>query len=217
MIRAVIFDMDGLMFDTEHLAAEGWKRAGAELGFDIDESRLSQIRGRNIASSRKLFNEWYGEQVDYDRARSIRCSYSEDYIKKFGMPVKAGLYELIFYLDVKGYKKAVATSTNRETVEKYFLNADIRTKFDAVICGDEITNSKPAPDAFLAAASKLQVESGNCLVLEDSPNGIRAGVNAGCSVIMIPDMDAPTTELKGMCTGVCTDLSKVITVLEKMR
>ncbi len=213
LIKAVIFDMDGLMFDTEKLAADGWKYAGNSLGFDIDDEKLSQTRGRNVADARKLFFEWYGDRVDYDKARSIRCDHLNSRLKQHGMPMKKGLCELLGYLKENGYKRALATSTHRETVAWYFELAGLPMDFDVVVCGDEVENSKPAPDVFLKAAKKLGTDPERCLVLEDSPNGIRAGSGAGCKVVMIPDLDHPTEEIIKLCLKICDNLSDIMEIL----
>lgn len=215
-VKAVIFDMDGLMFDTERLAADGWKYAGGILGFEIDDEKLSQTRGRNVADARNLFFEWYGEQVDYDEARSLRCEYLNGWLNQYGMPMKDGLTELLAYLKEKGYKRALATSTHRNTVEWYFELAGLPMDFEAVVCGDEVEHSKPAPDVFLLAAKKLDTDPGMCLVLEDSPNGIRAGASAGCKVVMVPDLDRPTEEIEKKCLKICENLREVKEILKSV-
>lgn len=212
-VKAAIFDMDGLMFDTEKLAADGWKYAGDVLGFEIDDEKLSQTRGRNVADARNLFFQWYGDQVDYDEARSLRCEYLNNRLNQYGMPMKEGLTELLAFLKEKGYKRALATSTHRNTVEWYFELAGLPMDFDAVVCGDEVEHSKPAPDVFLKAAKKLDTDPQKCLVLEDSPNGIRAGSCAGCKVVMVPDLDQPTVEIEKLCMKICENLRDVIRIL----
>lgn len=214
-IEAVIFDMDGLIFDTERLAACGWKEAGTQLGIPITDVEIGQIRGRNIASSRKLFREWYGEAVDYDVVRAIRTAYVNRVVEEQGTPVKPGVRTLMAYLKEQGIRRALATSSQREVAERYFRLAQLPMDFDASVCGTEIQNGKPAPDVFLLAAEKLGTAPECCLVLEDSPNGIRAGSAAGCHVIMVPDMDAPTEELAGLCDTVANTLEDVIGWLEQ--
>lgn len=214
VVKAAIFDMDGLMFDTERLASDSWKYAGEVLGFEIDDGKLSQTRGRNVADARSLFLKWYGDQVDYDEARSLRCEYLNSRLRQYGMPIKEGLTELLAYLKEKGYKRALATSTHRETVEWYFELAGLPLDYEAVVCGDEVENSKPAPDVFLKAAKKLDTDPRMCLVLEDSPNGIRAGASAGCKVVMVPDLDMPTEETQKLCMKICENLREVIEILE---
>ena len=208
-IDAVIFDMDGLMFDTERVAARGWKRAGEQLGFTISENELRQMRGRNVIAGRALFQEWYQGRISYDEARSVRTAYVTEDIEKEGTPVKEGLPELFKFLKEKGYRKAIATSTQRETAEWYFSHASLPFDFEESVCGTEIKKGKPAPDVFVAAAEKLGLPPERCLVLEDSFSGVRAGAAAGCSVIMVPDLQEPDEEISSLCLAVCRTLREV--------
>lgn len=214
-IEAVIFDMDGLMLDTERLAAQGWEKTAGKLGFVMDEGRISQLRGRNIADSRKLFEGWYQGEVDYDQARAVRVAYVRDYMDENGVPVKAGLVKLLEYLRQQKIPAAVATSTERKLVEKQLGQAGVLSYFDAVVCGNEVSRSKPDPEIFLTAMGKVHADPKKCIVLEDSFNGIRAGAAAGSKVIMVPDMDQPSEEIRELCFCVCSVLSDVIDVLEE--
>lgn len=213
MIKAVIFDMDGLMFDTERIASEGWKEAGKQLGFSIDEQQFRQMRGRTAAAGRQLFREWYGEGISYDEGRKIRTAYLEQYVREHGTPIKDGLVELFQYLKEHAIPKAIATSSPREMAVLYFERAGLEFDFDQSVCGAEITNGKPAPDVFLKAAGKLGFSPEECLVLEDSFSGVRAGYAAGCHVIMIPDLQEPDEETRKMCDAVYGTLKDVIAYL----
>lgn len=214
-VKAVLFDMDGLVFDTERLAEKGWLQAGKMFGFPMTIKETAFIRGRNALACQRLFQEWYGESDFYIRGKEIRNSYILDYIRENGMPVKEGMHELFVYLREHGIKTALATSTQRECVEEYFKYTDLPYAFDVTVCGTEVKNGKPAPDIFLMAAEKLGVDPGQCLVLEDSPNGIRAGHAAGCKVIMIPDMDKPKENITKLCTKVYQNLREIITYLDQ--
>lgn len=214
-IKAVLFDMDGLIFDTERLAETGWVEAGKKLNFFMTKEMAGQIRGCDVPSSRKLFDRWFGQAVSYDEAKKLRTEYILNNIRVYGMPLKEGVHELITYLKRHGYKTALATSTQREIVEEYFQNTDLPFAFNTTVCGTEVEHGKPAPDIFLEAASRLEIQPGQCLVLEDSPNGVTAGHAAGCKVIMIPDMDMPDTELTVKCTEVVNNLHEVIAFLQK--
>lgn len=210
IIKAVIFDMDGLMFDTERVAAEGWKSAGRQLGFSIDEPQLRQMRGRTAAAGKQLFKKWYGESISYDEGRKIRTAYLEQYVRDQGTPVKDGLIELFHYLKEQNIPKAIATSSTRETAIWYFERAGLPFDFNQSVCGGEIANGKPAPDVFLKAAEKLGFAPEECLVLEDSFSGVRAGHGAGCHVVMIPDLQEPDEEIRGMCDAVYGTLGEVV-------
>lgn len=214
MVRAVLFDMDGLMFDTERLAQDAWLRAGREKGWPITQEVVSDIRGTNLAGSREIFRQRFGDAVDYDEARALRDGYVEARIRESGLPVKPGLYSLLRALRQKGIPAAVATSTSRETAYAYLELADVRQYFSALVFGDEVARSKPAPDIFLAAAEKLRTKPEHCMVLEDSPNGLRAARAAGCIPVMVPDLTPPTPELSRLCAAVADTLEDAVPLLE---
>lgn len=133
------------------------------------------------------------------------------------MPVKRGLPELLDYLKENRYQTAVASSSSRATVEDYLRRAKMEGIFSTLICGDMVTRSKPEPDIFLKAAEELGAAPADCLILEDSPNGIRAAHAAGMRVIMVPDLIEPTADLRAMASKVCESLHDVILFLENGR
>ena len=157
MIKAVLFDMDGILFDTEIVMKEGWQKAARELNFTLTEEHLSQMRGSALPRSRKLFEEWFHGKVTYDEGRAIRSAYLNDYIQRNGVPEKPGLHEFLSWLKEHSIKVAVATSTTRRVAEGYWKQSGIDQYIDASVCGDEVINSKPDPEIFLKAASLLQV------------------------------------------------------------
>ena len=120
MIKAVLFDMDGILFDTEIVMKEGWLKAARELNFTLTEEHLSQMRGSALPRSRKLFEEWFHGEVTYDEGRAIRSAYLNDYIQRNGVPEKPGLHEFLSWLKEHSIKVAVATSTTRRVAEGYW-------------------------------------------------------------------------------------------------
>lgn len=212
--KAVIFDMDGTMFDTEYLASKAWKRAGEELNYSITEDILSQVRGRNITDAIRIFSEIFGTDQVYKNAKVLRDRYVADMIKQNGIPIKKGLFELLSFLRETHTKMAVATSSECERAKKCLTAAGVYDYFDAHIYGDMVTNSKPNPDIFLMAARQLDVRAEECLVLEDSKSGIRAGKNAGMYPILIPDLTPPDKEMTEDASLICNDLMEVLEVLK---
>ncbi len=217
MIQAVIFDMDGLMFDTEALAKKGWLIAGREMQLPITDEIVYRVVGMNAASVRKTCQEYFGPEFDYDGFRARVSDYMRRSLDEDGIPVKRGLPELLDYLKRNGCQTAVASSSPRATVEDYLRRAGMEGIFSALICGDMVARSKPAPDIFLRAAEVLGILPEDCLVLEDSSNGIRAAYAAGMKAIMVPDLIEPTAELRGMACAVCESLHGVIPFLEADR
>jgi len=195
-LSLVIFDMDGLMFDTERLVIEGWTKIGKDYNINITEEIILQSIGLDIKGTEVVFKEHLGDNFPFMKMREHRENYSGSFIEENGVPVKEGLYELLDYLDEIGIPKAVATSTVRQKVDKLFGLTNLHNRFDAIVCGDEITKGKPNPDIFLTVANKLKVNPKDCIVLEDSINGIKAAHNAGMYPIMIPDLVKPSPELE---------------------
>ena len=196
MIKAVLFDMDGILFDTEIVMKEGWQKAARELNFTLTEEHLSQMRGSALPRSRKLFEEWFHGQVTYDEGRAIRTAYLNDYIRRNGVPEKPGLHEFLSWLKEHSIKVAVATSTTRRVAEDYWKQSGIDQYINASVCGDEVINSKPDPEIFLKALGKTPFNKDEAVIFEDSENGIRAAHAAGIPVICIPDLKYPNDSLK---------------------
>ena len=195
MIQGVLFDMDGLMFDTERIGYEGWKYAGKKLGIHMKDELIASFRGTGEKEKRRHFKEAFGSEELYDEAFTLRTVYAKEWIDKNGLPVKKGLVELLEYLKRENIPAALATSTNRKKAMGYLDMANVTEYFSASVCGDEVKAAKPAGDIFIAAAEALGVSTEKCLVLEDSPNGLKAAKNAGCKAIVIPDLSpAPEKE-----------------------
>lgn len=213
-ISAVIFDMDGLMFDTERLAYEGWKQVGKNAGYDITDEIILASIGRTKVDTEIIMKRHFGEAFPYTELRNQRVIYSQSYIKSNGMPIKPGLLKLLDFLNEKGIKTAVATSSDRIRTEENLKCCSIFDKFDDIACGEEVERGKPEPDIFLLAALKLGFRPEECIVLEDSENGIRAAYRAGMRTIMIPDMITPTDDIKKLAHQIFESLEHVIEYIE---
>ena len=212
MIRAVLFDMDGLMFDTERLYGNAWQNAAKLQGFKISDEAILQIKGANKALVYKILKEDAGEGFDIDKGRETREEYITNHIKEHGITKKKGLDKLLIFLKENNIKTCLASSTKREVAIRYLKMADVYKYFDDFTCGDEIEN---APDIFLKAAGKLGVDIKECLVLEDSINGIKGGLSAGAIVIMVPDTIEPTDEIREKIDAIEPDLEAVIEWISK--
>jgi len=214
--KAVIFDMDGTMFDTEYLASIAWKRAGEELNYTITEDVLSQVRGRNITDAIQIFSDIYGTDQVYKKAKVLRDQYVANMIEQDGVPIKKGLLELLTYLKDWHKKMAVATSSKCETAKRHLMETGVYDYFQAHIYGDMVKKSKPNSEIFLMAAEQLGVSPEECLVLEDSKAGIRAGKNAGMFPILIPDLTPPDKEMTEDAYLICKDLLEVLDILKNL-
>lgn len=213
MFKAVIFDMDGLMFDTEIIYNMAWCHAAGKIGKELTAQQLNCLRGSNGTVQGRHFMDWYGPDVPFDLIKSECRNYMVDYFEEHEIPIKPGLFELLNALKEKGYKIAIATSTRRSIAHSWWVKAGVDAYPDITVCGDEVHVGKPDPAIFIRASEKLDVTPDQCIVLEDSFNGIRAAKAAGCSPIMIPDQDQPTDEIRSMCDHVLDSLEQVIDLL----
>lgn len=211
MIRGIVFDMDGLMFDTERLVIKGWDFAGKQTGYNISEEIVIKTLGVNAEDTRHIFLEQFGRDFDYDAIRKIRIDFVTDYIEKNGIPVKTGLIELLDFLKANHYKMTVATSTERERANYYFRKANVSDYFDDIVCGDMIKRGKPEPDIYLKACEIIGLPAEECLALEDSTTGILSAYRAGMKPVMIPDIVKPNEET---CKILYAKLSTLLDVIE---
>lgn len=213
-ISAVIFDMDGLMFDTERLAFEAWRAVCTKAGYGIMDEIIMASVGRNEKDTEVIMKQHFSEGFPFAELRKQRVAYVQDYISKNGMPIKVGLLKLLDFLNEKDIKTAVATSTERVKAEEHITSCSLLDRFNCIVCGDEVERGKPEPDIFLLAAKKLDVSPAECIVLEDSENGIKAAYKAGMRPIMIPDLIMPTDELRRLTHQIFETLEYVIEYIE---
>lgn len=193
-IELVIFDMDGLMFDTERIAIRSCLKEGKACGYPVTEEMILETIGLNEADTCLVYKKHFGDEFPYEDFCKARTEESRRYMVENGVPLKEGLLELLDYLDEKGLKKAVATSSSRDVAEGLLKSAGVLDRFDTVICGDEITKGKPEPEIFLKACEKLGIEPVKALVLEDSEMGLLAAHAAGIKCIVVPDVKPPSQE-----------------------
>lgn len=214
LLLGAVFDMDGLMFDTEKMFLHVWVQAGKEWGlgdiFDIGCKSL----GVNAVESERLMREALGSRVDMDSFLAYFRRMHTEYRNSHPVPVKPGLYELLEYLKANGYRTAVASSSGRETVLSCLRQTGTESYFDVILCGDMVQRSKPDPQIYQTACEKLGLAPENCLALEDSLNGIRSASGAGLHPVMIPDVVQPTEEIQRLLFRRFSDLSQVIPLLE---
>lgn len=213
MIEAVLFDMDGLLIDSEREYDKAMKEAITRYGHRITDDFLISVRGIPVKEFKKRLKLEFGRDFPVEKFRSDFKSKVWENIRQYGMPVKKGAHQLIQYLVANGIRYSVATSNDRAMALELLEAADLRGVFQYMVCGDEVENGKPFPDIYLKAADLLGVNIKNTLVLEDSYNGIRAGYSAGARVIMVPDLVQPTDEIRQMTDYVVNDLGKVISCI----
>lgn len=206
---AVIFDMDGLMLDTEPLAARAWDDAAAALGVFFDRDVTASLVGRNFADCRALVVERHGGDYPVDALMRAWHAAYDAIVEREGIALKAGLEELVAWLERERVPRAVATSTRRSRALAKLGRTGLAPRFHALVGGDEPARGKPAPDIFLLAAERLGVEAAACVVLEDSEPGVRGALGAGMTPILVPDGAAPSAELRAIARLVFADLHEV--------
>lgn len=214
MIRALVFDMDGLMFDTERLGLKAWEYGGRQLHVDIGEPVVRQMLGMNQAGLRRFLTDRFGEGFDFYRCFQHWAEYMREAIEKQGVPLKKGLTRLLRYLKENGYRAAMATSSNRPMVLWYLQKSGVGGYFDEIVTGDSIRRGKPAPDIYIKAAKALLLPPEECMALEDSLSGIRSAYHAGMKPVMVPDLVEPTDEIRPLLYALAASLDEVIPLLE---
>ena len=217
MIKAVIFDQDGLMFDTERISGIAWHQAEKEWGIHLEESFLKTIRGMNHQDARIRFEEVFGDSVDFMAFRGKKQEIFEALLEKDGIPVKPGLYELLEYLEAQKIPAALASASRMEYTERNLEKTGIRRYFCHLVTGDMVSHAKPNTEIFGKAAELLGEKPEDCLVLEDSLNGVEAGLRGGFVTVMVPDLTQPEEELKKRVYRVCSSLLEVKEMLEAER
>lgn len=216
-LDAVIFDMDGLMLDSEPLAKRAWSKALAESGLSIDDALYLEVVGRSVPDTKQIFCSALGAGFVFDDVYARQHGYFEDIIAREGIPLKPGLCELLAWLEGHGVPKALASSTPRAGVLARLQRVGLDECFPVIVAGDDIQHSKPAPDIFLAAAELLGVSPAHCVVLEDSESGIRAAHAAGMLPLMVPDMKAPSAEVVTLAYQVLPSLHALPALLHSLR
>lgn len=213
-VKAVIFDMDGLMVDTEPVGNMICVQAHQKFGYEITQEMLFDLIGRNATSAKEYYFHTFGNDYPYNEIKKEITQLHEEYYQTHDIAVKPGLYKLLNYLKEQGIKMAVASSTVTARVQSNLQRIHVLSYFDHVIGGDQIVHGKPAPDIFLKALELLGVDHDEALVLEDSKNGILASYQAQIPVICIPDIVKHTSETLNKTYKVLDRLDQVIDEVE---
>ncbi|APO95235.1 HAD family hydrolase [Xanthomonas vesicatoria] len=210
--RAVIFDMDGLMLDSERAITACLAQAADEQGLTIEPAFWLQMVGTGDVACRLLLGERVGDAAA-DRMLA-RAQLLYDAVAERGIPHRPGIIALLEYLVAIGMPRAVATSTQRPLALRKLQAADLLWRFDAVCTASDVRHPKPAPDIYLLAAQSLGVDPAHCLVLEDSPTGVRAALAAGMTPIQIPDLLEPDANVRALGHRIMPSLSDAQRLLE---
>ncbi|HET6397558.1 MAG TPA: HAD family phosphatase [Pseudoxanthomonas sp.] len=210
--QAVLFDMDGLMLESERVLLECWRQSASELGLALDDALWLSMIGVHDAASRELLRA----RLEPSRADALirHCHALYDGHVQAGMPLKPGVVPLLEWLAAQGVPRAVVTSTRRERALQKLTICGLLPHFDAVVGGDEVARPKPAADPYLLAARRLALEPAACVVLEDSPTGVRAALAAGMTPIQVPDLLAPDAQTRALGHRIVASLAEAQRLLE---
>lgn len=212
---AVIFDMDGLMFDTERIAQVAWSKAAAACGYEFSDEIFRGVIGRRLPDVEQYTNQAFGRNFPFQRVYRLKQAYVNAYIDEYGLPAKPGLFELLALLDQLDIKKAVASSSTCNVIHRNLLLSGLMAeRFDALVSGHDVQNGKPAPDIFLKASQQLGLNPNACLVLEDSNPGIQAAHAAGMTPVMVPDLIPPDEATRKIAFRILPSLFTVMELLQ---
>ncbi len=214
-MRTVIFDMDGVLFDTERLCQDSWIVVAGERGLPGMEEVFPRCIGLNANDSRQVVLDAYGRDFDYEGFRKRASQWFWEYVEENGLPMKPGVRELLGWLKENGWTVGLASSTRGESVGKCLERAGIRECFEVVVTGDVVEHSKPLPDIYLLACSRLGAAPAESYAIEDSPNGIRSAHAAGMHPLMVPDMIAPDEEMRRLSEKIFDSLNDVLAFFQE--
>ena len=211
--KGAIFDMDGVLFDTERLYQETWQELAEERDIKLENSFLRAISGTNGIHMKRVIEQYY--RVTDGTAVMEECMNRMKRKLDINVPLKAGVYKILEYFQENGVRLAVASSSSAQQIESNLVRGGIRKYFAEIVSGEEVEHGKPSPDIFILAAEKIGCRPEECLVFEDSENGVTAGYRAGCFTIMIPDLIEPRDEIRAICSAIYPDFFKLCEEIEK--
>lgn len=214
-IKAVVFDMDGVIFDSEAKVVECWVETAEKHGIRDIEVLCHKCLGTNSAETRRIALEFYGEDFPYDEYKAEMSALYHERYDGGRLPMKPYIRELLELIKAKGLRIALASSTRYQVVHDQLRDAGILSYFDKLVCGDMVSRSKPAPDIFLKACEELSVAPSAAIAIEDSHNGIRSAYAAGMRPVMVPDLAPPTEEMQRLAEAIVPSLKEVMELISR--
>lgn len=213
-IRGILFDMDGLVLDTEKLYTRFWVEAGRFYGFPMEVKHGLALRGLSGPAGEEMLQRFFGPTANYMRIRAKRIELMDACIAENGIAPKPGIYELLDYLQAAGIPTAITSSSPMANIRRHLTSQNLYHRFTKLCSGHEVPHGKPAPDIYLLGAAELGLPPEECLALEDAPAGILSAYRAGCLPVMIPDQDQPGGETLPLLYAKADSLLDIIDLLE---
>ncbi len=215
-LQGVVFDVDGVLFNTERLNQRSWVAVSREMGWPQVGDAYLEFVGRNRTDIFRKLVELFGEEFPKETFMKLCSACTQARVERDGVPMKPGVRELLTFLQQRHIPTALATSTGRERTQRRMELTGLGPFFSAIITGDQVTHSKPDPEIYRLACQALGADPAHTLAIEDSPNGIRSAHGAGMPVIMVPDMIPPDPELESLLFRRCGSLGEVQTLLSHL-
>ena len=216
-IQALIFDMDGLLFDSERIVQRTWNWAGQLLGYGNIGEHIYNTLGFNVVRRGVYFREHFGEDFPMEDFNQMTRRHFFEITDVEGIPVKKGAFDLLRYGREQGLKMVVATSSRREYATRLLESTGIMEYLDGCVFGDMVTHAKPDPEIYIRACDIAGIPPENCMALEDAPAGIRSAYGAGLVPVVVPDLVQPSGEILELCFCKVQDLTGIIPILEDMK
>ena len=214
-IFGVLFDMDGLVLDSEILYTRFWREAAHFYGYPMTKEQSLGMRSLGKKLGQPYLESLFGPGIDYTTLRNKRIELMERYVAEYGIAPKPGIYELLDFLNENHIPAAITSSSPMDSIRIHLERTNLLHRFTALCSGHDIPNGKPAPDIYLLGAEKLGLDPKNCLALEDSPTGILSANRAGCLPVMIPDLDQPDPETQALLYAKADSLSDIVTLIKQ--
>ena len=212
-VRGVLFDVDGVILDTECLYSRFWMEACHFYGFPMTKAQSLQMRSLNKTAGQEKLRALFGPAADYTTIRQKRIELMDAFVEKEGVTAKPGIYTLLDALDERGIPCAITSSSPQQRLESYLTPLNLYHRFKKVISGYDVPRGKPEPDIYLRGAAELGLPPETCLALEDSPAGILSAYRAGCLPVLIPDQDTPGQDTLSLLYAKADTLTDVISLL----
>lgn len=217
-IRGVLFDMDGVVIDTEKLYVRFWMEAAHALGVPMTREQTLQLRSLGKGPSQEKLDGFFGPgAANYDAIRAKRIDLMEAHIARYGIDEKPGIRELLAYLAQRQIPCAITSSSSIPVIRRHLGNLGLLEGFTALCSGKDVPHGKPAPDIYLHGSAVLGLKPEACLAIEDSPAGIEAAYRAGTHPVIVPDQDQPSAETRSRCFAKADSLLDVIPLLETLK
>ena len=213
-VKGVLFDMDGLVLDTEILYSRFWMESANDLGYPMTYEQAIGMRSLNRTAGQNKLIEYFGPGISYDAVRNHRIELMDAWVNTHGVDVKPGIHELLDYLHANGILCAITTSSPMDRISQYLGAHGLLHQFDKLCTVYDVPHGKPEPDIYLHGAASLGLQPEECLALEDSPTGILSAHRANCLPVMIPDQDQPNADTISLLYAQADSLADVIDLLK---